>query len=74
MSMPLALVAQRAREAREALTVAGDVMARAGAVHALWTRLAAAVAVEPRRADCSQWSVAGDERESVTNVDGTRGI
>ena len=56
----LALVAQRAGEARQALTVARDMMARPGAVHTLRTRLAAAMPVEPRRADCSRQSVAGE--------------
>lgn len=62
------MVAQRAREAREALTVARDMMAWTGAVHTLRTQLVAAVPVEPRRADCSRWSVAGEERESVDSV------
>lgn len=66
------MVAQRAREARQALTVARDMMAWSGAVHALRTRLAAAVPVEPRRADCSRQSVAGEERESVNSVESNK--
>lgn len=62
------MVAQRAGKARQALTVARDMMAWPGAVHTLWTRLAAAVPVEPRRADWRQQSVARDDRESVTSV------
>lgn len=50
----LALVAQGAGEAGQALAVACDVMARPGAVHALRARLAAAVPVEARGADCKQ--------------------
>lgn len=57
----LALVAQRAGEAGQTLTVARDVVARPGAVHTLWAWLAAAVPVEPRRADWSRESVAGEE-------------
>lgn len=49
------MVAQGAGEAGEALAVACDVMARPGAVHALRARLAAAVPVEARRADCRRW-------------------
>lgn len=64
----LALVTQRAREARQALTVACDMMARPSAVHTLRTRLAAAVPVEPRRADCSRQNVAGKVREPVDSV------
>lgn len=56
----LTLVAKRAREARKALTVARDMMAWPTAVHTLRTRLAAAVTVEPRRADCTQQSVEGE--------------
>lgn len=48
------MVAQGAGEAGQALAVACDVMARPGAVHALRARLAAAVPVEARRADCKQ--------------------
>lgn len=69
----LALVAQRARKARQALTVACDVMARPSAVHTLRTRLAAAMPVEPWRADCSRQSVAGEERESVDNIGWNKG-
>lgn len=47
------MVTQRASEAGQALTLARHMVTRPGAVHTLWTRLAAAVAVEPRRADCS---------------------
>ncbi len=64
----LALVAQRTSEARQAFTVARDMMARPGAVNTLRTRLAATVSVEPRRAACSQQSAAGEERESVNSV------
>ena len=63
------MVAQRAGEAGQALTVARDVMAGPGAVDTLRTRLAAAVPVEARRADCGHPSEAeGGERESVDNV------
>lgn len=48
----LALVTQRTGEARQALTVARDMMARPSAVHTLRTRLAAAMPIEPWRADC----------------------
>lgn len=48
------MVAQGAGEAGQALAVACDVMAWPGAVHALRARLAAAVPVEARRADCKQ--------------------
>lgn len=68
----LALVAEGAGEAGEALAVACDVMARPGAVHALWARLAAAVPVEARRADCKrcQWGWrAGGWREDISQPD-----
>ncbi len=48
----LALVAKRADEAGQALTVTRDVVARPCAVHTLWAWLAAAVPVETRRANC----------------------
>lgn len=56
------MVAQGACKAREAFTVTSNVMARASAVHTLRTCLAAAVPVEPWRANCRQWSVAGERR------------
>lgn len=61
----LALVTQRARETRQALTLACDMMTWPSAVHTLWTGLAAAVTVEPRRTDCS---VARGERKAVDRV------
>lgn len=64
----LALVTQGAREARQALTVACDMMAWPSAVHTLRTRLAAAVPVEPRRADCSRQRAEREERKLVDNV------
>lgn len=69
----LALVAQRPRVAGQALTVARDVMARPGAVHALRTRLAAAMPVEPRRAGCGRHSAAGEQRER-TALEGRRAM
>lgn len=71
------MVAQGAGEAGQALAVACDVMARPGAVHALRARLAAAVAVEARRADCKrcQWdggvggSDEGGKREEISQPD-----
>lgn len=57
------MVAQGAGEARQALAVPCDVMARPSAVHALRARLAAAVPVEPRRADCSRQSMAARGEE-----------
>lgn len=64
----LALIAQRAREAGQALTLTGDMMAWPGAVHTLWTRLAASVPVEPRRTGCTQQSVLVEDRKSVMSV------
>lgn len=64
----LALVAQWPREAGQAFTVTGDMMARPSAVHTLGTRLAAAVSIESRGTDCSQRSVTGGEKESVASV------
>lgn len=45
------LVAERAREARQAVAVSGHVVTGTIAVHALGTRLAAVVAVKPRGAN-----------------------
>lgn len=45
------LVAEGSGESREALTDAADVMAGPAAVHAEWTGLGAAMAIEPRGAD-----------------------
>lgn len=59
------MVAEGAGEAGQTLTVARDMVARPGAVHALRTQLAAAVPVEAWRADCSRRSVTAQERESV---------
>lgn len=59
----LALVTQGASKARQALAVPCDVMARPSAVHALRARLAAAVPVEPWRADCSRQSMAAGGEE-----------
>lgn len=66
------MVAQGAGEAGQALAVACDVMARPGAVHALRARLAAAVPVEARRADCKQCRRGGGrgERKSVSETRG----
>lgn len=46
---PLTLITERAEEPGEALAVAADVVARAVAVEAPGTRLAAALAKETRR-------------------------
>lgn len=62
------MVAQGAGEARQTLAVACDVMARPRAVHALRARLAAAVPVEARRADCKEGGGRGG------SVSQTRGI
>lgn len=66
------MVAQGAGEAGEALAVACDVMARPCAVHALRARLAAAVPVEARGADCKRrrwgWRVGG-WREEISQTD-----
>lgn len=71
----LALVTQGASKARQALAVPCDVMARPSAVHALRARLAAAVPVEPRRADCSRQSMAARGEEiSQRGEHETRGI
>lgn len=59
------MVTQRAREAGQALTLACDMVTRPSAVHTLWTRLAAAVPIEPRRTDCS---VAKEERKAADRV------
>lgn len=64
----LALVAKRAGEARQALTVACDMMARPSAVHTLRTRLTAAMPVEPRGADCGRHRRDGKVRESAGSV------
>jgi len=48
----LALVAKWAEEAGQALTVTRDVVAWPRAVHTLRAWLAAAVPIEPRRANC----------------------
>ena len=48
--------------------MSGDMVAGPGAVHTLRTRLAAAVPVKPRRADCRRESVEGEKRGSVDNV------
>lgn len=47
-------IAEGSSESRQAVTQASDVVARATAVHALGAGLAAAVSVEPRRADWNQ--------------------
>lgn len=47
-------IAEGSRESRQAVTQASDVVAGATAVHALGAGLAAAVAVEPWRADWNQ--------------------